>query len=157
MKKTKTLLLILCLVALSSADPFERVFQFILAHELATYCHDGGFPSKYGISKQWYPNEDIKHMTEARAREIYRRDYWQRIGADMMGDTMLAFVDMICAVHCGQPTAIMMQKDCWDAQGLYEKYRHKIARLIIDNPEQYIRFLEAWMQQVTDLGIAINK
>lgn len=151
------MLAVLLVIGVCQGDPFERVFQFILAHETATYCHDGGYPSKYGISRQWYPREDIRNMTEARAREIFYKDYWQRIGADLMSDTMLAFVDMVCAVHCGQPTAILMQRDCWDAQILYEKYRHKIAQLIVDHPEQYLRFLESWMRQVTDLGVAIAK
>jgi len=35
-----------------------------------------------GISACSYPNEDIRGMTEARAKEIYRADYWDKVCGD---------------------------------------------------------------------------
>jgi len=43
-----------------------------------------------GISACSYPNEDIKGMTEARAKEIYRSDYWDKV----QGDALPAGVDL---------------------------------------------------------------
>ena len=34
--------------------------------------------TKYGISAMSYPNEDIKNLTLARAKELYKRDFWDR-------------------------------------------------------------------------------
>jgi lysozyme family protein len=49
-----------------------------------------------GISACSYPNEDIKGMTEARAKEIYRKDYWQK----MCGDDLPAGPDL-CTMDGG--------------------------------------------------------
>jgi len=37
--------------------------------------------TKYGISAAAYPSLDIKSLTLEQAKDIYRRDYWERSGA----------------------------------------------------------------------------
>ena len=37
---------------------------------------DKGGETKYGITKRWYPEEDIKNMSRQRANAITYRDYW---------------------------------------------------------------------------------
>lgn len=44
--------------------------------------NDHGGETNFGISKRSYPNEDIKNMTETRAREIYQKDFWQACRCD---------------------------------------------------------------------------
>lgn len=39
---------------------------------------DPGGETKYGISKRSYPHLDIKNLTLSDAKEIYRRDVWER-------------------------------------------------------------------------------
>lgn len=59
-------------------NTFERAFLFTMGQE-GGYVHDPHDPggeTKYGISKKRYPSEDIKNLTMARARELFRRDYW---------------------------------------------------------------------------------
>jgi len=58
-----------------------------------------------GISACSYPNEDIKGMTEARAKEIYRVDYWDPI----YGDEIPAGPDLCTfdgAVNSGQSRGV---------------------------------------------------
>ncbi len=71
-------------------DNYDRCFELVIGHE-------GGFQNdprdrgnwttgqigrgelkgtKYGVSAMSYPNEDIKNLTLARAKEIYKKDYW---------------------------------------------------------------------------------
>lgn len=138
-----------------AAEPFDRAFQFLLKHELSTYCDDGGYESRYGISKRWYPQEDIEHLTEERAREIYYTDYWCRIGANVMGDTLLALLYMVFAVHCGQPTAMAAQKDCWDREVLFDKYVDRLCVILSKNMEKR-RFTKSWVLRVSYLAAAIN-
>jgi hypothetical protein len=38
--------------------------------------------TKYGISAASYPNLDIKNLTPEQAKAIYKKDYWDKIGAD---------------------------------------------------------------------------
>ena len=40
--------------------------------------------TKYGISAASYPDLDIINLTLDQAKDIYRRDYWQRSGADKL-------------------------------------------------------------------------
>lgn len=79
-------------------DPFLAAFEVVVGHE-------GGFGAnpqdrgnwtggkvgagqlagtKYGVSAASYPNVDIRNLTLDQAREIYRRDYWLRMGCDAL-------------------------------------------------------------------------
>ena len=40
--------------------------------------------TKYGVSAAAYPTLDIKGLSIEAARQIYRRDYWDRIGGDAL-------------------------------------------------------------------------
>lgn len=40
--------------------------------------------TKYGIAAASYPDEDIEGLTLDRARFLYFRDYWQRVGCDSL-------------------------------------------------------------------------
>ena len=51
--------------------------------------------TKYGISAMMYPLEDIKNMTLERAKQITRRDYWDKNNCDQMPQSIvLGFFDM---------------------------------------------------------------
>jgi hypothetical protein len=64
------------------SEHFERAVAFVLRHEggYVNDPRDPGGETKYGISKRAYPRLDIKGLTEADAKEIYRRDYWEKAG-----------------------------------------------------------------------------
>jgi len=66
---------------------------------------DAGGATKYGISQRAYPNEDIRNLTEARAREIYRRDYWDRVRGDDIASQAIAEQIFDTAVNMGVRTA----------------------------------------------------
>lgn len=40
--------------------------------------------TKYGVSGKQYPNEDIKNLTLARAKQIYLQDYWMPAGCTVV-------------------------------------------------------------------------
>ena len=59
---------------------FEYCIGFILKHE-GGYVDDPtdkGGETNYGISKRAYPSVDIKGLTLEGAKEIYKRDYWDK-------------------------------------------------------------------------------
>lgn len=65
---------------------FDDAFERTIGHE-GEYTEgigDPGGETKFGISKRAYPGEDIKGLTIMRARELYRRDYWDRIQGDQL-------------------------------------------------------------------------
>lgn len=59
---------------------FDAAFERLM--KLEGGFHDGandpGGKTKWGISQRSYPDEDIANLTLARAKEIYRRDYWEQ-------------------------------------------------------------------------------
>lgn len=66
---------------------------------------DAGGATKFGISQRAYPNEDIRNLTEARAREIYKRDYWDRVRGDDIESQAIAEQIFDTAVNMGVRTA----------------------------------------------------
>jgi lysozyme family protein len=81
---------------------FDSCFDKVLGHEggYVNDPHDPGGETKFGISKRTYPNEDIAALTLARAKEIYRRDYWDRLRADDL-PAGLRYYLFDTAVNCG--------------------------------------------------------
>ena len=53
---------------------------------------DRGKETKFGISKKWYPNEDIKNLTRERADAILYRDFWLANGINKLPDELVGEV-----------------------------------------------------------------
>jgi lysozyme family protein len=68
-------------------------------------ANDKGGATKYGISQTAYPRLDIRSLTEQQAREIYKRDYWDRIGGDAIKSQAIAENIFDTAVNMGPRTA----------------------------------------------------
>jgi len=66
---------------------------------------DPGGATKYGISQRAYPNLNIRNITEADARDIYKRDYWDRIRGDEIKSQIVAENIFDTAVNMGVRTA----------------------------------------------------
>ncbi len=66
---------------------------------------DKGGATKYGISQAAYPNVDIRNLTEQQARDIYKRDYWDRVRGDDLKSQMIAENLFDTAVNMGVRTA----------------------------------------------------
>lgn len=90
-----------------AADNFENCFSFTVGVEggLTLDREDRGNwtsghvgigelnGTKYGISAASYPKLDIRNLTMEKAKEIYRRDYWNRVQGDRLprGLDLVAF------------------------------------------------------------------
>lgn len=86
---------------------FSDALVFILSKEAGYVNHpkDPGGETNMGISKKQYPDLDIKNLTQAKAAEIYRRDYWDKLKLDTFpAPIRLALFDT--AVNSGCSTAI---------------------------------------------------
>lgn len=103
---------------------FDKAFERVIGHEggYTTDPKDRGNwttgiigkgelkGTKYGISAMSYPNLDIKNLTEAQAKDVYRNDYWQAINLDKLYPAM-AFQVFDAAINHGKTAAIkLLQK-----------------------------------------------
>jgi lysozyme family protein len=88
---------------------FDKAIIKTLEHEGgATYTNDPDDPggeTKYGISKRAHPTVDIKNLTEAEAKAIYKRDYWNPIRGDDINSQLVAENIFDTAVNMGNRTA----------------------------------------------------
>ena len=91
---------------------FDEIIEQVLEHE-GGYVDDptdSGGETKYGISKKAYPNEDIKGLTVERAKELYKRDYWDRFKVDNLPDRIRhIYFDMCVNMGGGRATKILQE------------------------------------------------
>lgn len=88
---------------------FDQAFARLIGHEGGYVNHpsDPGGETKFGISKRSYPNEDIANLTLERAKEIYRRDFWDAAGCDIWPEA-IRFEMFDAGVNMGVRTAVQM-------------------------------------------------
>ena len=91
---------------------FDDIIEKVLEHE-GGYVDDptdAGGETKYGISKRAYPDEDIKELTVERAKELYKRDYWDRYRTGDLPDRLRhIYVDMCINMGGGRAIKILQE------------------------------------------------
>lgn len=60
---------------------FETAYLFTFDNEggYQDGKNDYGGETKYGISRRWFPNEDIKNLTPERAKHLLKIEFWDRL------------------------------------------------------------------------------
>lgn len=87
---------------MSPDEVFEHAVSIVLENEGGYSWHsaDPGGETNMGISRRAYPDLDIKNLTQDEAKAIYKRDYWDAIGAATYPPA-LAVVALDIAVNHG--------------------------------------------------------
>lgn len=152
--------------AVSHEDLFERSMTFLRKWE-------GGFQNnpedhgnwtggrkgvgelkgtKFGISAASYPGLDIVNLTQEQADAIYRRDYWQRSGADKLQWPACLLIFDTAVLH-GVGTALNWQKEVGtDAFVLAAKRLRRYTQL-----DNWSVFGAGWTNRVAALLEEIGK
>ena len=92
---------------------FEIAIEAVLAYEggYVNDPRDPGGETKYGISKRRYPHLAIATLEREDAIAIYRRDYWQATGCEILPPALgIAVFD--AAVNQGPKPAVSMLQAC---------------------------------------------
>ena len=86
---------------------FDEIIEKVLEHE-GGYVNDPtdlGGETKYGITKRFYPDVDIKNLTIEQAKKIYKNDYWDKNRIESVPQELWhIFFDM--CVNMGRRTAV---------------------------------------------------
>lgn len=106
---------------MTSASNFDKVFERVIGHEGLFQNHPGdrgnwttgvvgkgeNKGTKWGLSAMSYPTLDIKNLSEARAKTIYYRDWWLKLGLENMGFA-IAYQMFDASINHGSHNAIKM-------------------------------------------------
>ena len=95
-------------------DNFNDIIEKVLQHE-GGYVNDPndlGGETKYGITKRFYPDLDIKNLTKDKAKEIYYEDYCLKNKVDKM-PLHLQYIYFDMCINMGKRTAVkILQGSC---------------------------------------------
>ena len=86
---------------------FDEIIEKVLEHE-GGYVNDPkdlGGETKYGITKRFYPDIDIKNLTIEQAKDIYKSDYWDRNKVESLPQNLWHIYFDMC-VNMGKRTAV---------------------------------------------------
>lgn len=144
----------------NSADgEFEGAIKIVLDSEggFGNHPQDNGGKTKFGISQKAYPNLDIKNLTREEAKQIYRRDYWEKSGADKLASPMNLIV-FDTAVNMGVGRAREFLKKSEGDPATFLKTRENFYREIVSKKPSQKVFLRGWLNRIESLrqGIGIN-
>lgn len=92
---------------------FEKAFEKTVAKE-GGYSNDPvdlGGETRFGISKRAYPDLDIRNLTMADAKAIYRRDFWNLIKGDALSGQAVAEAIFDIAVNLGVSKACVIAQN----------------------------------------------
>lgn len=99
---------------------FDEAFRRLIGHE-GGYSTDRRDPgnwtggkvgvgvlkgTKYGIAANTYPNLDIKNLAIAQAKEIYKKDWWDKLGGNGL-HSAITFQLWDFAINAGKKRAVM--------------------------------------------------
>ena len=105
---------------------FNKIIEVVLQHE-GGYVNDPddlGGETKYGITKRFYPDVDIKNLTKEQAKHIYHTDYWRRAKCDEVPPYLRhIYFDMV--VNFGQSGAVKVLQRAANA-----KNKEKIVKIM---------------------------
>lgn len=80
--------------------------------KITDILNDYGGLTRYGISQRAYPALDILNLTEQQARDIYKRDYWDKVSGDRITNQIVAENLLDTAVNMGPRTASRLAQSC---------------------------------------------
>ena len=91
---------------------FDDIIEKVLEHEggIVDDSKDAGGLTNMGISQRAYPDEDIRGLTVERAKELYKKDYWDRFRTGDLPDRIRhIFVDMCINMGGGRAIKILQE------------------------------------------------
>jgi len=109
---------------------------------------DNGGATKYGISQKAFPDLDIKNLTEGKAAEIYKREYWDKIKGDLILSERVAYCIFDCAVNMGVSTAVKFAQEIANCKIDGVVGSMTLAYLNSKEPEKFLpKFLEMRLEK----------
>lgn len=152
-------------------DLFNKCVEVILKNEggYVNHPNDPGGETNFGIAKRYFPNEDIKNMTEERAKEIYYSKYWfpmrleginsyeavlqlfdfgVNAGKTRAIKTAQSLVEVIPDGICGRRTRDAINNYRGDFVKDYKAHRRGYYERLAERKPRMRVFLKGWLNRV---------
>ena len=97
---------------------FNEIIEKVLEHE-GGYVNDPkdlGGETKYGITKRFYPELNIKELTKEKAKQIYKADYWDKNRVESLPQNLWHIYFDMC-VNMGKRTAVKVLQRAANSKG----------------------------------------
>lgn len=165
---------------IKNIERFNKLVTIILKNEggdkVTNDSDDPGGVTKYGISKKYNPEIDIKNLTEEQAKQIYAKKYYIPCGADDVNDDELALNLFDSAVNPGLGWAsktiqrlvnvdvdgivgnntIEAINNYFDKKGLiamFKIFRKDYYRNRVKVKQSNKKYINGWLRRVDDLEL----
>jgi hypothetical protein len=138
---------------------FEAALEKTLKYEGGYVKDDAGKgESNFGINKSANPDVDVKNLTKEKARELYKKRYWDAIGGDALAakDPALATIAFDTAVNMGVSKASqLIAQSKGDPSAMLSMRQQHYDNLIKDNPKKFAPYEKGWKDRVADLATSV--
>ena len=138
---------------------FEAALEKTLKYEGGYVKDDAGKgESNFGINKSANPDVDVKNLTKEKARELYKKRYWDAIGGDALAakDPALATIAFDTAVNMGVSKASqLIAQSKGDPSAMLSMRQQHYDKLIKDNPKKFAPYEKGWKDRVADLATSV--
>jgi Glycosyl hydrolase 108 len=126
-------------------DGFEPAVERTLKFEGGLNPRDTtGMPSMYGISQKAHPGMDVTKITPEQAKDIYRKEYWDGIGASNLDPNIREMAyDTSVIAGPGRAKQLLAQSEN-DPEKFMAARRDFLNSLVERNPEKYGKYAKAW-------------
>jgi hypothetical protein len=143
------------------ASNFQHALNFILPHE-GGYVNDKadrGGPTKYGVTKNTLEGylgkkvstEDVQNMPLDLAKQIYKEQYWDKIGGDKL-DPKIAMLAFDTAVGSGVGKAKQMLAKYGDDPEKFLEAKKQWMKDIVGRDPSQKKFDKGWQNRMNNLG-----
>ena len=113
---------------------------------------DPGGETKYGIDKRSHPEVDVQALDEARAAEIYWREYWVKYGCEWLAKP-LGEVFFNACVNCGpaRARAILQATAVPHSAAAFLGEQEAFYRRLAAARPRLKKFLNGWLDRTAQL------
>jgi lysozyme family protein len=111
--------------------------------------NDPGGETKFGISKRYHQDLDIKNLTLEGAVGIYNTEYWEPCGCAIL-DLPLAVCVFDTAVNRGVSKALQYLQTTKDPLEYIGLRRDGYYAIVLKNPSQK-KYINGWINRINDL------
>lgn len=127
---------------------FNQAVEHVLTSEggLANNPVDRGGMTKFGISARAYPTLDIKNLSKDQAVNLYKKDYWDQIHADLLPEDV-RLVAFDTAVNFGVEAAKNMVVQANGDPAKMIEIRQQARKTQIANDPSQAAFANTWAKR----------